>query len=349
MLPVIPMIVAGSIFKLLYLILTFTPYAETTTGMILSLLGDAPFYFLPIFVAYTASKHFQTDPIYGLGAALILLAPDFIALMESTEPVTFLRIPLIQNHYAYNILPSILTVYVLSKIAPRIEKHFVPALKGTLYPFVLFAVIALLEILVIAPIGSVISRGLNAVFAFGTAHAAFLTWGIFAAALALLIPTGMHWIFESIVFTDLATKGYDNGTMASFFILVMSLAGMDLAYALRAKTGRDKAVYFGYFLGALLPGVSEPSLFAIALRDKKAMRSLLLSSFLVGMFQGIVSIHCTIYSFPALPSILMFYNPQDKYNLLQAVIAMLLSLLLGFLFTWFSCKETVSSIIPEDI
>ena len=343
MLPVIPVIVAGSVLKLLHLVLTLTGLAETSTGVLIALLGDVPFYFLPVFVAYTASRHFKTDPIYGIGASLVLLAPDFLRLMEQEAAVTFLQVPVPQNNYAYNILPSILTVYLISRLAPALEKRFPQALKGTLYPFVLFFAVVLLEITLIAPIGFIISSGLNATFAFGTKHAAFLTWGIFAASLALMIPTGVHWVFETIVFTDLATKGYDNGTMASFLILCMSLAGMDLAYSMRAKNKTDKANYFGFFLGALLPGVSEPSLFAIAMRDKKAMRSVLISSFVVGMYQGLVTIRCYFYSFPALPSMLMFYSKDDTRNFIEAIIALVASIAISFILTFVSCKETVSS------
>ena len=337
--PVLPLIIAGSVFKLVHLLMGLAGVADGSTGELIRIIGDVPFYFMPVPVSYYAAKHFQTAPLYAIGAACVLLAPDFMALMTGTEAVSFLGIPVVRNSYAYQILPVILTVFVLSKIAGPLERRFPSALKGPLYSFVLFAITVALEIVVLAPLGFFIGSGLSAVLAFCSAHASVPAWGVFAAILALLVPTGLHWIFVTTVFNDLAAYGHDSGIMASFLIMGMALAGADFAYALRSGRTEDRTAYAFYGISVLLTGVSEPSLYAMALRDARAMRAVMIASLLTGMYQGLVHIPCYIYSFPAIPSVLMFYSPDHPGNLRNAVIVIIAAIVLGFILTFLSCKD----------
>ena len=339
--PALPLIIAGSVFKLIYMLMGFAGLTDGTTGTLIQIFGDVPFFFLPVLVSYYAAKHFHTDTLYAIGASCVLIAPDFMALMTGPEPVSFFGLPVIRNSYAYQILPVILTVFVLSRIEKPLDRVFPAALKGSLYSFVLFAITVFLEVVLLAPLGYLIGTALSAVFAFCSAHASVPAWGLFAAVLVLLVPIGIHWIFITTVFNDLASYGHDNGTMASFLIMGMALAGADIAYAVRSKRTEDRAAYAVYGISILLTGVSEPSLYTLALRDAKAMRAVMIAALLPGMYQGLVHIPCYIYSFPAVPSVLMFYSANNPDNLKHAVIVILAAFLLGFVLTFLSCKETV--------
>ena len=82
-----------------------------TTETILSAIATAPFYFLPVLVAYSAAKHFETDPLIAIISVCVMLLPDFSELMESGEKVTFLGIPVVPATYAYSVIPIILLIY----------------------------------------------------------------------------------------------------------------------------------------------------------------------------------------------------------------------------------------------
>lgn len=58
MVPIIPIVLAGGILKMVVLLLTTFHILSGTTEAILSAIATAPFYFLPVLVAYSASKHF---------------------------------------------------------------------------------------------------------------------------------------------------------------------------------------------------------------------------------------------------------------------------------------------------
>ena len=66
MAPIIPIVLAGGIFKMIVLLLGAFHILSGTTETILSAIATAPFYFLPVLVAYSAAKHFETDPLIAI-------------------------------------------------------------------------------------------------------------------------------------------------------------------------------------------------------------------------------------------------------------------------------------------
>ena len=95
MAPVIPIVLAGGILKMVVLLLTALSVISGTTESILSAIATAPFYFIPVLVASSAAKHFNTDPLIAITSVCVMLLPDFTALMESGEKITFLTIPVV--------------------------------------------------------------------------------------------------------------------------------------------------------------------------------------------------------------------------------------------------------------
>ena len=230
----------------------------------------------------------------------------------------------------------ILLRWLIARLEPAAAKRFPKALKGTVYPFLVFTASVLCGFLVVGPIGTLISRGLSAALAFLSVHAGVVAWALFAAVIPLLIPAGMHWIFVTTALTEIGTQGYDTGIMAAFFIANMTLAGADFAVTLRTKDPEFKGQSFSAGIAALLSGVSEPSLFGVCLREKRTLKCVMAAGALAGIYEGIVGIQCYVYSFPAVCSILMFHGPDGMGNLWKAVILCVLSVALGFLFTFFA-------------
>ena len=107
--PLMPMIIAGSLTKLLCIFVGMLVKTGTTKE-ILTIIGDAPFYFLPVLVAITAADHFKVDRLYAVMAAGVLLMPGLIDLMSGSEGVYLFGLPVVKATYSYSILPVILLV-----------------------------------------------------------------------------------------------------------------------------------------------------------------------------------------------------------------------------------------------
>lgn len=110
--PVIPGLIAGGMLKVvLMLITTFVPeFATNSTYMLLSIAADAPFYFLPIWVAYGASKKLGGTGIYAMAVAAAMFAPNFIALVNADPQVeqTLFGLPVLLKGYSGGLFPALL-------------------------------------------------------------------------------------------------------------------------------------------------------------------------------------------------------------------------------------------------
>lgn len=75
MMPIIPILLAGGILKIVVMLLSAVHVLSGTTEVIMSALATTPFYFLPVYVAYSSAKHFETDPLLALASVCVIFAP----------------------------------------------------------------------------------------------------------------------------------------------------------------------------------------------------------------------------------------------------------------------------------
>lgn len=341
MLPIIPIVLAGGILKMIVLLFTTLHILTGTTEVILSAIATAPFYFLPVMVAYSAAKHFETDPLIAIISVCTMLLPEFITLMESGEKVTFLGIPVVSATYAYSVLPIILLIYCMSHIVKLLKK----LIKESLQPYFLavcaILLTSLLGIVVIEPMVSLISgilaSGLDAV----QTEVPLVAWGIFAGLTLVLVSTGMHWIFITLAITQIGLTGVDYGIMAAFLIANASLAGCDLGVFVRTKLAEKKAMSISAMVTVLIPGISEPSIFGVCFKEKTPIIGNILGCMIAGAVQGVLTVHSYIFTFPSIPAILMFYSEEEPNNLWKAVIVGVVAFVASFVITSIVYRDAV--------
>lgn len=204
MAPIIPIVLAGGILKMIVLLLTSLHILTGTTEVIMSAIATTPFYFLPVFVAYSAAKHFDTEPLLAITSVCVMLLPDFAALMESGEKVTFLGIPVVSATYAYSVIPVILLIYCMSHIVKWFKKLIKESLQPYFLAFCVISVTSLLGIVIIEPVVSLISSALAQGLDMMQTQVPFVAWGLFSALLLVLVSTGTHWIFMTLAITPVS-------------------------------------------------------------------------------------------------------------------------------------------------
>ena len=340
MAPIIPIILAGGIIKMVILLLTTLHILSGTTEASLSAVATAPFYFLPVLVAYSAARHFDTDPLIAIVSVCIMLLPDFTELMESGERVTFAGIPVVSATYAYSVIPIILLIYCMSYIMRGLKK----VIRESLQPYFLAAsaifLTALLGILVIEPTVSLISGALADALNRMQTEVPVLAWGLFAASTLLLVSTGMHWIFMTMAITQIGLTGVDYGIIAALFISNMSFGGCDLGVFVRTKKREKKAMTFSAMLTVLITGIAEPSIFGVCFKEKTPMIGNVLGCLIAGIVQGILTVHCYIFMFSSISSILMFYSIEEPGNLTKAIIVGVTAFVASFIITALVYRDT---------
>lgn len=83
--PLIPGLVAGGMLKVFLLLITlvWASFEKTQTYVLLNMLADMPFYFMPIFVAYGASKKLGSTPLYAMMVSAALVYPNFFNSLKA--------------------------------------------------------------------------------------------------------------------------------------------------------------------------------------------------------------------------------------------------------------------------
>ena len=152
------MVVAG-LFKAILTILTLTNIVSTDsqTYTLLNLMGDSFFYFMPVLVAYSASKYFKCNTVLSLMLAGILLHPDFINLVNNGESISLFGLPVHAISYSSSLLPVLFTVWVQSMLEKLVSKTFFTKL-GMLSLFPTFLIMAPLTLVVTGPFGSIVGE-----------------------------------------------------------------------------------------------------------------------------------------------------------------------------------------------
>ena len=114
----IPAIIGAGMVKVLVIVLTTLGILskDSQTYAILSALGDATFYFLPMLLVISTSKKFNINA-YTFGAVIgVMVYPDFVKLLSSGDAVSFLGLPVTPATYGYSVIPIIIMAWIMKYI-----------------------------------------------------------------------------------------------------------------------------------------------------------------------------------------------------------------------------------------
>lgn len=339
--PIIPVLVASGLMKIIILFLTYTSLFNIypDTKIILEAISNAPFYFLPILVAYTSAKYFQTSVISGITVVSALLMPEFVTLMEQGKQVLFGGIPVFNMTYAYTVFPIIILIYCMSIWEKFLQKRVKGIWNELLLHLLVILPTALIGMIIIGPVMGVISQGMLWLITWLQVNIPVLAWAVFGATAPLQVITGTHWIFIALAIGNLGEFGMEYGFMVGYFILTMSLSAIAYVAQLRSTNKSIKNKYISLLITVFFTGATEPVLFGICLSSKIAMLSSIVAGAVAGTFQGIVTIHTYVYAFPTLISLPMFYRANEPSNIIKALVAGIISFTVALVIMLLKYKE----------
>ncbi|AGK98463.1 beta-glucoside-specific PTS transporter subunit IIABC [Clostridium pasteurianum] len=332
--PVIPAFIAGGLFKaVLSLFVLFNLVSKTDqTYVLMNTIADATFYFMPILVAYAASKKFNCSTILSMTVAAILLHPNLIALRTAAKPVHFFNIPVVMANYSSSIIPSILAVWFLSyverfaeRVTPKIVKVFVK-------PLLILAIVAPVTLIVLGPIGSIIGNGLTNVFIFLDGIGTWIVPTLIGFVYPLLVMTGMHWSLMPIFLQQIAKQGYETLSGPGALASNTAQAAASLCVAIKTKNIEKRQLASSVGLTALM-GITEPAMFGVTLTNKKILACVMAGGGIGGFFAGIT--HLVRYA-PGGASVetLPLYIGANPMNFIYAILTVIISFVCTFVFTW---------------
>ena len=127
--PIIPALLAAGLLGVFMLILQWCGMdPSSSTLKILNNLQQSVFYFMPIYVAYTAAKKFGTEPVLAMVLCAFLVYPDWVSMVnEGTAAgqtfTSFFGIPTMLNTYNSSVIQPVLAVFVMSRIDTLLKKY----------------------------------------------------------------------------------------------------------------------------------------------------------------------------------------------------------------------------------
>jgi len=336
--PLIPAIIGGSMVKLLAMVLNmFGVFAEgSSTLVILNVIGDGAFFFLPVMVAASAALKFKTNMSLAIAIAGVLIHPNFIDLMAKAaqgQHVEFAYIPVTAVKYTYTVIPALVMTWILSHIE-RIVDHITPAVtKNFLKPMLIVLIAAPIAIVLIGPLGIWIGSGISALVYTIHGYLGWLSVAIMGALWPLLVMTGMHRVFTPTIIQTIAETGKEGMVMPSEIGANLSLGGSSLAVAFKTKNPELRQTALAAAASAIVAGISEPALYGVAVRLKRPLIASLISGFICGAVAGIGGLASHSMASPGLFTSVQFFDPNNPMSIVWVGAVMVLSVVLSFILT----------------
>lgn len=263
---------------------------------------NAGYYFMPIFLGWSAAKQLGCSQQLGMMMGAVLIAPELMALVSAsaetgvTTTMIYGFLPAQLNNYSATVLPILLCTPVLWQVE-KFAKKVVPDVLSTVFvPVLTMIVMVPVGLCVLAPIGSVLGAVIgNFMFGLGNTGGivTVLALAIIAALWEFMVMTGMHQVLITLGITQLLTLGSDACVMTAGGIAQFATWGMAFGAFLRLKERDERGACLGYALSGILGGVTEPALYGCGFKYMRSLAGMVIGGAVGGLIAGIF--HVTTY------------------------------------------------------
>ncbi len=336
--PILPAIIgAGLIKSFLALAVLLGMDDKSQTYYFLNLIGDAPLYFLPVMLAYTCAKKFNTNPFIAIAIAGAMLHPNYTALLTDKFNIHFshfLGIPVTLATYSSSVIPIILAVLFLKYVDKLCEKILPKLIKFFLKPVLCMIIVAPVTFIVLGPIGFVIGTGISTGLNVLGNYVPWLVPTLVGCIYPLLVTTGMHYGLVPFMIQSYASLGYE--TIAAPGNMPSNIAQGAAALCVAVKTKNLKLKQLGFSSGVTaLLGITEPALFGVTLKIKRALYAVMIGGGIGGLYAGITRVKGYAFCAPGVISLPAFIGPDGWTNLINTCISMVIAFVVTFVILWF--------------
>lgn len=351
---------AGGIIKGLVVMCASLGWLSKTSGayQILYAIGDSIFFFLPVFLGFTAARRFHMNQFIGAAIGATLTYPSMVALASSKTILstlfkgtafasevhtTFFGIPVITMNYSSTVLPVIFTVWFASIIEHWAKKWIPTVVQMFLVPVVTMIIALPVAFIVIGPVMTWVGDAIGAVMQ-GIYNFSPIVAGILMGALwQVLVIFGVHWGIVAVTTADLAALGYDP-ILALSCMVCYAQVGIVLAMIKQTKDKKLKETATGAFFSGLF-GVTEPAIYGVTL----PRRIPFILSCIGGAISGAVigAFHSVLYMLPSMGifAIPAYVNPKggSMTPVIGVVIAGVVAFVSGFILQLLFGKKSVDA------
>ena len=310
------------------------------------MLTDTAFAFLPVLIAYSATRKFGGNPIIGIVVGLMMVSPQlpnaWAVAGGGAEAINFsflgLNIPIVG--YQGSIIPAIVAGYLVARIEKELRKVVPQIIDLVVTPFVTLTVTIFLMLFILGPITHSLEILVSDFIVMLVNAPLGIGYIIFAALQQLLVITGLHHSLSIIELQLLA----DTGENVLNPLITASMAGqlgaaISATLLMNVKLKRTNAISSS---SSTLFGITEPLLFGVNLRSLRILVSGMLGGAVGGLLTYIFGLSATGMGITFIPGLLLYTNSFGSMIQYLLVIA-------GAFATAFVAVKVQSNKISEQI
>lgn len=338
--PLVPAIAAAGLIKGLLAAFAKVPGFDTanSTYIIMNTASNVIFYFMPIFLAYTASKALKCSTVVAMMLGGFICHPTIDALVQDVATKsTIFGLPVIKMAftvgesskvfaYTESVIPILLGVIVLYFLEKFLKKVVPEILQLILVPGLSLIIMVPVMLTVVGPVGIyvgyIIQFLYNALYGFSPVLGGIIVGGLWGVCVIF----GAHRALLPIGLNDVALTG-TNTLMCFAGSANFSQAGAALGVMLKTKSKDLKQVAASASLSAWLVGITEPAIYGCNLRLKKPMVCAVIAGALGGGIMGIGHAVNTGFANNGILTIMSYYGEGTS---LGQFVAYLLGIAVAF-------------------
>ena len=337
--PLIPILVGTGLGKCVLMIFSMAGWANAETSFafyIFNFVFDTGFAFMPVFVAISAAKRFKCNVMMAALMACALVHPNWNAVAQTAPQVigSFWHLPVYGIKYTSSLIPSILVVYILSKVEHFLKTHLPKIVEGILTPFLTLLIMTPLTFIVLAPLMGILSIYLGEALLW-----IYNTFGMFGIAIMSIIypwvvATGTHAPLALAGMQILSQNGYDPFSRTLTLTANMAQGSAAVACAVKTKDKEFRNTALSAAFTAFFAGITEPCIYGVTLKKKKPMYAVMIGCAAGGFYAGYAGLKAFAFMTPSVINFPMWIGEGSYRNLINAGITALISVIVTFAATW---------------
>ena len=329
--PVLPIIVAGGLISAFLVCCTtfFGVDPNSGTYLVLNSIYVGAFTYLPIYVGYNTAKKLNISPMLGslLGAVLVSNS------ISGVDGLDFLGIGITTVNYAQSVLPAMLGVLFMSFVYRPLDAHLPKEIKFVMVPVITMIITVPITLIAIGPIATWIGNLLATATLWLNTNLGGLSVAVISALLPLILFSGTGGCWYPAIFASFAENGFEGFVMTGLLSANLAIAGAACAVSLKLKNKENKSLALSTGITAIF-GITEPAIYGVLIRWKKAFIASIIASSIAGLFAGMMNVVEYVFSSPSIISIIAFANPNGSLNnLIMAIITMVIAFAAGLTIT----------------
>lgn len=345
--PIVPALITGGLILVIrnLLINYFGVGMESGTAEILTGIFSAAFTYIPVYLGYTTAKKLKMEPIMGALLGAFLVSPA----ISGVEGLDFLGISVPTVDYASSILPIIMGVFVMKYVDKLFTKILPESIRYFLKPLLTMIVVAPITIIVLGPIGTLLSQSVADGIVWLMEKAGFIAMPILSMIYPYLVMLGIDKAITPIGFQSVASLGYDPITVVMGFISNLSVGATALAVAFAMKKHNWKRSITASAGVTAICGVTEPAFYGALIMRPKVLIGTAAGALCGGLIAGIFSLKSYVMGFcPGLLTLLFFLNPDGSmFNFFVAIVTGIVTVVVAFSVTTYLIKKDKTLVIEE--